>query len=238
MKQVLSLLLLQVFLHTQAWALSGGPDYSQGRGAPVNSLIGTYSGVMIPEETPGGLPNASIGLFSVTIPATGLATGGAIVFANGAAFTGNMLAVGDPDKSTLDGIFAGTSNFEVITPEQTITTPNPTPGGDPITTIIAEVRSSVFAQGNVRTQIIPGVANAFSGGTAGTTRTVFTRTTTDVGTNDGARVVGTAQIDTFFSVDANGTPIPSSSTTFTVDGFKQSNTASTTTNDFSGFFFF
>ena len=47
MKKVLSLLVSFVFLQTQTWALSGGPVY--GGGQLGISVIGTYAGVFVPE---------------------------------------------------------------------------------------------------------------------------------------------------------------------------------------------
>jgi hypothetical protein len=178
------------------------------------------------------VPNSSatIGLFSVAVPSSGLATGQAAVFVNGAAFTGNMVAFADPDEATLAGVFAGTSSFNVtLQPQQII----PNPGGG--TTIIPAITGPISAQGSIEANVVEGVDGAFTGGSAGTSSTLFTTTTTDVGTNFAARLEGTAQIDTFLAVDVNGTPIVASSTTFTIDGVKQSNTSTTTTGT-GGFF--
>jgi hypothetical protein len=234
MKKVLSLLVAFIFLQVQTWALSGGPDYSKGQGANPNRLVGVYSGVLIPETTTTGgvvvaTSSATIGLFSVAVPSTGLATGQAAVFVNGAAFTGNMVAFADPDNATLDGVFAGTSSFDVVLQPAT----REVIGGVVVTT--PAITGPISAQGSVQANVVEGFNGAFTGGSAGTTSTFFSTTTTDVGTNFAARLEGSAQIDTFLAVDANGTPVVASSTTFTIDGVKQSNTSTTTTGT-GGFF--
>lgn len=94
MKKVLSLLLLFVFLQTQAWALSGGPSFA-GQGAV--SLIGTYSGVLT------GPPNA-LGIFVVGIQEVGPATGNCSVFLAGAFYGGSIIGIGDPQESTFRGV--------------------------------------------------------------------------------------------------------------------------------------
>src|SRR5678816_4343064 len=103
MKQVLSLLASFVLLQTQTWALSGGPVFPTG--AP--NQAGNYSGVLVPKETRfnfNGVPPGSdttlleplldtsgkIGVFTVDVPQTGLSSGSAIIFFNGAIFTGTI----------------------------------------------------------------------------------------------------------------------------------------------------
>lgn len=90
---VLALLLCQVLFVSQAHALAGGPIYPGGR----ISTTGIYSGVM------NGLLSNSLGLFSVTIPRTGIGTGTAVVFRNGYFFSGSIQALVDPDSTRLSG---------------------------------------------------------------------------------------------------------------------------------------
>src|SRR5688572_28078265 len=100
MKKVLSLLMAFVFLQAESFALSGGPVY----GSTTNhNVIGTYSGVLLPEEVEvendlgcGQSSSASIGLFSLGVPETGPSTGSAIALVEGTAFNGSIIGVADP----------------------------------------------------------------------------------------------------------------------------------------------
>lgn len=121
MKKVLSLLVAFVFLQTQSWAHSGGPDYG---GAGV-TLTGVYAGVLIPDQRAVALAAAapvanqtaaSIGLFSLGVPATGLATGACVIFINGDPFSGTITGVADPGKGTVVAIIDTISNFTVFNP--------------------------------------------------------------------------------------------------------------------------
>jgi hypothetical protein len=110
MKRILSFLLCVVFLHSQAFAMSGGPTF--GGSGTLGSVIGTYSGVMIPTVEVGlnvaadttGEGFNSIGIFSVGVPQAGIATGTFGFFGNGQVYNGVMTGVADPDKGTLDCI--------------------------------------------------------------------------------------------------------------------------------------
>ena len=233
MKKVLSLLVAFVFLQVNTWALSGGPDYFKDSNGP-NDLVGTYSGVLIPKtstnltESTGA---ASIGLFTVNIPQAGLATGQGIFFIRGTAFTGSLVCFADPDDSSLEGVFIGQSTYEVIIqPRQVFTSPTGA------ITVIPAVTAPIIAQGNLKAEVIRGIANAFQGGTAGTTSSITQVTTTEVGTNNAARIVGTAELDTYLTIAADGSPNVRETVTFEADGIKQSNTVSTTSS--TGFFLF
>lgn len=123
MKQALSLLTVFVFLQTQTWALSGGPVFPTG--SP--NLAGSYSGAMAEKSRKFGTeyddpnsgttpnldePAGSTGIYTVTIPASGLATGNAVIFINGTLYASiGITGVADPDKSTFDGILSGTQPF-------------------------------------------------------------------------------------------------------------------------------
>ena len=95
MKKVLSLLLVFVFLQTQSWALSGGPNYS-GSGTAA-SLVGTYSGVLT------GPVNA-LGIFVVGIQEVGPAQGDFSVFIGGIFYGGQIIGIADPQESTFQGV--------------------------------------------------------------------------------------------------------------------------------------
>ncbi|MBV9009011.1 MAG: hypothetical protein JO354_07575 [Verrucomicrobia bacterium] len=97
MKALFGSLLCLVFTVAQCFALGGGPNY----GGPGVTTTGIYAGVM----TPGDLsPGAnSLGLFSVTIPKTGLGTGTVIIFNVGETYTGTFTGIADPDSAQLTG---------------------------------------------------------------------------------------------------------------------------------------
>ena len=122
MNRVLSLLVAYVFLQTQAWALSGGPVYEN---EGTLTLTGTYAGVIVPDAPQTGqslsgepIPPeiTSIGLFSIGVPGTGLASGALVFFVNGDAFTGTITGVADPGKGTFVGLIDAISNFILVDP--------------------------------------------------------------------------------------------------------------------------
>ena len=210
MKQVLSLLLAFVFLQTQTWAIGGGPQ-GTGGGATV---VGTYAGVLIPvsQTRPlvvGVQSSASIGLFVVSVPATGVAKGAAVAFVDGIAFIGDMTAIADPRKQTLVGVVEGVSNFDVIT-----LVPVPDPNGG---VTFVEIVTKIFAQGgiNAKFESSGGGIDPLTGSAGGN-----------------RRLSGNATLDLFADLNANGTPNIYNTVKFRVDGFQQSATASAATITF------
>lgn len=91
---LLAVLLCNVLAVAQVSALSGGPVYPGGS----VSTTGIYSGVM------NGLLSNSLGLFTVSIPRSGLGTGTAAVFRNGYFFPGTIQAAVDPESASLSGL--------------------------------------------------------------------------------------------------------------------------------------
>jgi len=117
MNRVLSLLMTYVFLQTQAWALSGGPFQNLNAGA-ATSVIGTYAGVLIPELKNRIFKNPSfkssptsdantLGIFVMSVPEVGVATGNFLYFDEGEAYFGTLSGVADPDKLTITALLAG-----------------------------------------------------------------------------------------------------------------------------------
>ena len=107
MKALLGCLLCFVLCASQCFALKGGPDY--GKNGRVRTT-GIYAGVLYPVETLN-----SIGLFSVTVPRTGLGTGAVYLFANSSAYNGTMQATADPDSSVFTGFLdAGFAFVDVV----------------------------------------------------------------------------------------------------------------------------
>lgn len=214
MKKVLSLLLVFVFLKAQALALSGGPVFSNAQG----NFTGIYSGVLVPKfttftstSTSSGSSSASIGLFTLQQPDTGIATGSVLMFVDGAPFSGNLNGVIDPDSAELSAVIDATSSFLVTFVVPTTTIVN----GVPTTTLTTQ-SFSVSASGNMEAKVIP---------------TGFFSTNPNV-TLTPSRLEGTASVDIYFQINSDGTPDVSKTAVFDVQGFKQSDSvaaANTTT---------
>ncbi len=246
MNRVLSLLLAFIFLHTQAWALSGGPVFG---GTAQTSLIGTYAGALLPTAEPEftdpaptappapGAPPAppaptdpgtdntqfnGLGLFTLSVPDTGLGTGTFVYFSEGRTFTGTITGLADPERQTLIGLVKG--QFDIIV--------------DSI-----QISDDFFGDASLQQTVPGGFAN-------GTIKAEFTAGNA---TALGVRLEGEAQMEisefrTETVTDDNGTPADATDdivtqsnrveTTSTlilvVDGFQQSTQAGGTT-DFSNF---
>jgi hypothetical protein len=108
MKIVLAVLLCFVLTISECFALKGGPVFGNG-GA---NIIGRYAGVLRPPFCPLADPSQcptgfnSLGLFTLSIPQTGLGTGAAFIFTNGRSFTGTINAIGDPNTAVLSGVLS------------------------------------------------------------------------------------------------------------------------------------
>ena len=211
MKQVFSLLLAFVFLQAETWAIGGGPQ-SGGGGA---ALTGTYAGVLIPVSQtvpPVGTQTnaAAIGLFTVGVPATGVATGSALAFVNGIAFVGDMVGIADPKKQSLQAVVSATSTVDAMTRVPVI-------DANGLVTY-QTITSKIFAQGSVKARFENSGGNVDP--TSGT-----------IGGN--SRISGNSTLDLFVTVNTDGTPAIFNSVKFRVDGFKQSATSSTVTITFN-----
>ena len=205
MNRVLSFLLAYAFLQAQTWAIGGGPN----SGTSSAALVGTYAGVMVPtNQTNTGasqIPSsASIGLFAIGVPQTGLAQGSAVVFVNGLAFQGTLIGVADPKDQTLQGIVQGQSTAQVTSLVPTIDA-----NGN---VVFQQITSLVFAQGNLDTTIDGAGTLSPLGADPSNTR-----------------LKGRAQLDLYQTLNADGTPSVTNTVTFKVDGFKQSDSSTTIT---------
>lgn len=214
MQKVLSLLMAFVLLEVQAHALSGGPVYGGAQGINV---IGTYAGVLVPEDVPAGTgviarSSTSIGLFSLGVPEAGPATGGVVMFVEGTSFNGNLTGVADPGDGSFSAIIDAVSSYtivDVIDQNQ-----------DGI--LDGEIETNVFAQGNIDAQIVQLL---------NTTASLFT-------TPGATRIAGSAAVDVFYLIDeVTGQPIINSTATYSIDGFKQSDTVSQASFTFAEFDF-
>ena len=223
MKQPLSLLVAYAFLQAQIWAIGGGPRSSS---ASASSLVGNYAGALLPSSSSAnGLQTNGLGLFTLSLPQTGLGKGQFIYFSEGKTFTGKITGLGDPKKQQFVGLV--TAQFDVIVASFT-TTGTGTDGG-------ASANFTVpggFVNGTIKAKFKPGaIAIASAAGTAVA----------------GLRMTGQAKLDvseltTRTTPNDNGTPgdtkddtttttrtvKTTSSLTLVVDGFQQSATSSTT----------
>jgi hypothetical protein len=209
MKKVLSLLLVFVFLKAQALALSGGPVFSNAQG----NFVGIYSGVLVPKfttftstATSSGSSSASIGLFTLSQPDTGIATGSVLLFVDGAPFSGVLNGLIDPDSAELNAVIDATSTFSVVIIVPTTTIVN----GVPTTTFTTQ-SFSVSASGNMNARVVP---------------TGFFSTNPNVSVTP-SRLEGDASVDIYFHINSDGTPDVSKTAVFEVQGFKQSDVAGT-----------
>ena len=224
MKKVLSLLVAYVFLQTQMWAIGGGPN--QGGGASASSLVGSYAGALLPNSssTGGAAQFNGLGLFTLSLPQTGLGTGDFIYFSEGKTFTGSITGLGDPNKQQFIGLvkaqfdiilasFSGSDDF-FGNFESNFTTP----GG--------------FANGTIKAKFSPGSTPIVSAaGTAqaglrmqGQAKLDISELTTTTTPNDN----GTPNDTTDDTTTTTSTVTTTSSLTLVVDGFQQSATAGTT----------
>ena len=211
LKKVFPLLLSYVFVTTQCWAISGGPNYGNG----IVSAIGTYSGVLVGlteadattsgptipgdpvDTTPSSETTSSsnaLGLFDLTVPNIGTAAGAFLLFADGYVFTGTIDGSVDPDTDALKGIVQGTFTFTLSEVSDTGTVAS--------TTVTAQA---------------VGMINAKIGGTKSSS-------------NVAARINGTAFLDiSFGDVNPNTlAPVIDRVITFDVSGFKQTTSTTST----------
>ena len=113
MKKVLSLLVVFVFMQVQTWALSGGPQY----GGSQASLSGTYAGVFTGiggtaiRLGTGTLVDSAgtnaLGIFVIGVPTTDVANGTMAIFFEGSFFQGGIIGIADPNKQRLSAVCQG-----------------------------------------------------------------------------------------------------------------------------------
>jgi hypothetical protein len=123
MKIVLACLMCVVLTASECFAISGGPVFDTG----IN-VVGSYAGVLkIPHpnaphfDIPACARN-SLGVFSVAVPTSGIASGDFVMFSQGRMFSGTIQGTADPNTARLTGILSATFDFSVtiIGTDQTI----------------------------------------------------------------------------------------------------------------------
>ena len=205
MRAVLSTLLCIIFLESQALAVHQR-HFNEG-GGPVPDVVGTYAGVLLPGTVSSSDTSSnenSIGVFSLSVPSSGLGSGTFVAFSGGRQFNGTIDAVADPDSGAVDGVLQATFNF-------TLTRVIGSSNGIPIFkdfTITATLSGSLEA--------------------SAVTNTV---TTLDATTPSLARLEGTASLElNFGGVNLSDfSPIITNTLDFTVIGFKQDSGSSSST---------
>lgn len=219
MKVLLAALMCLVITLTQAFAISGGPPYPGS-----TNVVGVYAGVMKPKKVPATCPvdpstcpddppgcsANSLGVFSLGVPSSGLATGTFVMFSQGRTFNGTIQGTADPGKDAnsarINAVLSASFNFTLteITP---CPIPTPSPNCTPSATT-QEVTAS--ANGSLAAHI-----KSLS------SRNAFGATS--------VRLVGSATIDISQGQVSAATlePIITCHMMLKVTGFKQTDTAPT-----------
>ena len=223
MKKVLSLLVAYIFLQTQIWAIGGGPN--QGGGTAASSLVGSYAGALLPSSTSTGAQQFNgLGLFTLSLPQSGLGKGDFVYFSEGKTFTGSITGLGDPNKQQFVGLVK--AQFDIVVDSITIvdqffgnaslnqTVPGGfangtikarfSPGGSPVTSAAGVAVAGLRMQGQAKLEISE----------------LTQKTVTD---NN-----GTPRDTTDDTTSTTSTVTTTSSLNLVVDGFQQSGTSSTT----------
>lgn len=222
---LLAVLLCQVLVVTQAFAIAGGPSVGtpgfSGGGAALD-LTGTYSGVLqgLTETVPGSgdgsgsnnddtdasAASSAIGLFELRIPAaTAFASGTFLLFADGRVFTGVISAVPDPGSGLIRGILEANFTFNL-----------PPVGAAPPVVVTAQALGRLDATvsgASAATVVTPSTTGGATGSTAATSTALLPLT-------------GTANLDLNFGQVDTGTlqPIVARTLTFSVNGSRISPT--------------
>src|ERR1041384_5062877 len=110
-KAILGSLLFLVLCASECFALKGGPPYPGGS----TVTTGTYAAILVPQDSSSN----TLGLFTLVVPSTGLATGSAFMFGFGAAFTGAIQGAVDPKSATLYAVFNTEFDITVATSDTT-----------------------------------------------------------------------------------------------------------------------
>ena len=181
MKSLFGCLLCLVFGTAQSFALKGGPNF----GSRVRTT-GIYAGIMTPGTT--SLGANSIGLFSVTIPRTGLGSGQVVIFEAGETYTGTFIGLADPDSAALTGEIQASFPFVEVVPAGTDSN-----GNQKFDTITVIASAAGKLQGQIRAN-----KNLFSTASArivGTANVQFSLSINNPFTQIGYIVIGFKQQD-------------------------------------------
>ena len=208
MKKVLSLLVAFVFMQVQTWALSGGPQYGGSQAAVSGTYAGVFTGIGGTAVAQGGaalvdpIGTNALGLFIIGVPKTDLATGSFALFFEGIFFQGGILAIADPNKSTLNGVAQAVHIIQLSSGGV---------GGNSLS-----VNFDATADGTIKTKI----GNRGIGGISLEGKGLFT--VSQIVTS--LQIIPDPNNPGKFLTFTVQTSVPSGTLSFMVDGFKQSAT--------------
>ncbi|HEX8281457.1 MAG TPA: hypothetical protein VF551_08770 [Chthoniobacterales bacterium] len=213
MKILLAALMCLVFCTVQCYAVKGGPIYPAG-----TNVTGTYAGVLEPRFDPTDpFSTNSLGIFSLSVPATGLAGGSFVMFVRGTVFKGTIQGLGNPNNGTVTGVLD--ASFSVLTNQFVI--------NDPFFGTFTSSSSTVTAraQGNLNARV------STARGALTTSATLLTGTANlfvseaPSASPTPSPTAGASPTPTPASGGGSGTGSVTAAFTLDVAGFKQSSTA-------------
>ena len=218
MRILLASLMCLVLTAVQCYAVKGGPEYPAG-----TNITGTYAGVLEPRFDPTDpFSTNSLGIFSLSVPATGLAGGSFVMFVRGTVFKGTIQGLGNPNSGTVTAVLD--ASFSVLTNQFVI--------NDPFFGTFTSSTSNVTAraQGNLNARVSSSRGATTTSATLllGTANLFVSQTTSATPTPSataGASPTPTATPGT----GGSGTGGVSAAFTLDVSGFKQSTTATAIT---------
>lgn len=203
MKAILASLLCFVLCASECFAIKGGPPYPGG----TISVTGTYAGVLEPQFDPTDpFSTNSLGIFSLGVPSTGLASGAFIMFTRGTTFSGTIQAVGLVTSGQIRGVLSAT--FTPTSSQAVFTDPF----GNTIIVSSGDITARADGSLNARVSGASGSSLVGSAALLDGTATVFVTESATV-TNPDGTTQDMSTITASLSLD--------------VIGFKQSNTATT-----------
>lgn len=144
MKALFASLLCLVLAASETLAIKGGPDY----GNVKVRTTGIYAGLFVPSVN-----DNSLGIFSATIPKSGVGTGTVAFFRNGIFYPGTFQGIADPDSAILTGVVSST--FDITFTSE----------ADPTTHVTKNTVVTFNANGSIDGEIRPNT-NRFSTATA------------------------------------------------------------------------
>lgn len=204
MRILFALLMCLVFTSAQCFAIKGGPDYPAG-----TNLVGTFAGVLQGVFDPTN-PSSSntIGVYSLGVPKAGNATGPFVMFARGRVFSGTVQGTADSTKSTIKCVMDAKFNYNLLVPVTETTTTN---GVTTTKTTFQTLAISATANGPLTSTV-----SSIKSKNLGTSSTIMQGTAT-LSVSQGA------------VNNTTGAPIITDILSLTVSGYKQSDTAPTST---------
>jgi hypothetical protein len=101
MKALFGSLMCLVLTVSHCYALKGGPNYTKQQ----IRTTGNYAGLLVPSAG-----DNSLGIFTTTIPRTGVGRGTVAFFRNGIFYVGVVQGLADPDSGVLTAVTSATDN--------------------------------------------------------------------------------------------------------------------------------